>query len=65
MFGSEDATLAQLALAWLLAQKDYIVPIPGSRNPGRVAQNIAAAYLTRWTAWLTSPSRGACPRHLA
>ena len=41
----QDATLSQLALAWLLAQRDYIVPIPGSRNPGRVAQNIAAAEL--------------------
>ncbi|MEU9732701.1 aldo/keto reductase [Streptomyces sp. NPDC048002] len=43
---SKGATLSQLALAWLLAQKDYIVPIPGSRNPVRVAQNIAAANLT-------------------
>ncbi|MEV6104187.1 aldo/keto reductase [Streptomyces sp. NPDC051940] len=43
---TKDATLSQLALAWLLAQKDYIVPIPGSRNPGRVAQNTAAADLT-------------------
>ncbi|MEU4170002.1 aldo/keto reductase [Streptomyces sp. NPDC026665] len=42
---SKDATLAQLALAWLLEQKDYIVPIPGSRNPDRVAQNLAAADL--------------------
>ncbi|MER5618575.1 aldo/keto reductase [Streptomyces sp. NPDC002215] len=40
-----EAPLSQLALAWLLAQKDYIVPIPGSRNPGRVAQNTAAANL--------------------
>ncbi|MER5619277.1 aldo/keto reductase [Streptomyces sp. NPDC002215] len=39
---SKGATLSQLALAWLLAQKDYIVPIPGSRNPDRVAQNTAA-----------------------
>jgi len=42
---SKGATLAQLSIAWLLAQKDYIVPIPGSRNPKRVAQNIAAAEL--------------------
>ncbi|MFC5004505.1 aldo/keto reductase [Dactylosporangium cerinum] len=42
---TRDATLAQLALAWLLAKKDSIVPIPGSRNPGRVAQNIAAVDL--------------------
>ncbi|MGW1462729.1 aldo/keto reductase [Streptomyces sp. NPDC002308] len=42
----KGATLAQLALAWLLAEREYIVPIPGSRNPARVAQNIAAAELT-------------------
>jgi len=40
-----DATPAQLSLAWLLARRDYIVPIPGSRNPSRVEQNIAAADL--------------------
>ncbi len=40
---NKGITLSQLALAWLLAQKDYIVPIPGSRNPERVAQNTAAA----------------------
>ncbi|PPJ33477.1 aldo/keto reductase [Nocardia nova] len=43
---AKNATVSQLALAWLLAQKDYIVPIPGSRNPGRVEQNIAATGLT-------------------
>jgi aryl-alcohol dehydrogenase-like predicted oxidoreductase len=42
----KGVTLSQLALAWLLAQKDYIVPIPGSRNPERVVQNIAAAEIT-------------------
>jgi hypothetical protein len=42
---SKGVTLSQLALAWLLAKKDYIVPIPGSRNPERVAQNVAAADL--------------------
>ncbi|WP_375389274.1 aldo/keto reductase [uncultured Amnibacterium sp.] len=42
---SKGASLSQLALAWLLAQKDFIVPIPGSRNPDRVAQNVAAADL--------------------
>lgn len=39
-------TLSQLALAWLLAQKDYVVPIPGSRNAERVVQNVAAAGVT-------------------
>jgi aryl-alcohol dehydrogenase-like predicted oxidoreductase len=42
----KGVTLSQLALAWLLAQKDYVVPIPGSRNPQRVAQNVAAAGIT-------------------
>ncbi|WP_460802107.1 aldo/keto reductase [Microbacterium sp. GXF6406] len=40
---SKGVTLSQLSLAWLLARKDYIVPIPGSRNPARVGENIAAA----------------------
>jgi aryl-alcohol dehydrogenase-like predicted oxidoreductase len=43
--GKKGGTVSQLALAWLLAKKDYIVPIPGSRDPERVAQNIAAADL--------------------
>lgn len=43
---SKGVTLAQLSLAWLLAQRDYIVPIPGSRNAERVAQNVAASGLT-------------------
>jgi aryl-alcohol dehydrogenase-like predicted oxidoreductase len=42
----KGVTLSQLALGWLLAQKDYVVPIPGSRNPERVAQNVAAAGIT-------------------
>ena len=42
---SKGATLSQLSLAWLLARKPYIVPIPGSRNTERVAENNAAADL--------------------
>jgi aryl-alcohol dehydrogenase-like predicted oxidoreductase len=34
---------AQLALAWILAQGPDIVPIPGSRNPRRVEENLRAA----------------------
>ena len=37
------ATPAQIALAWLLAQRPWIVPIPGTRNPGRLRENLAAA----------------------
>jgi aryl-alcohol dehydrogenase-like predicted oxidoreductase len=36
-------TPGQLALAWLLAQGPDVVPIPGSRSPGRIAENAAAA----------------------
>ena len=43
---SKDITVTQLALAWLLAQGDDIVPIPGTRSPDRLAQNAAAADVT-------------------
>src|SRR5438552_14406913 len=36
------ATLAKIALAWLLAQKPWIVPIPGSRKIERLEENIGA-----------------------
>ena len=36
-------TLAQIALAWLLAQKPWIVPIPGTTKLERLDENIAAA----------------------
>jgi aryl-alcohol dehydrogenase-like predicted oxidoreductase len=39
----KGVTPAQLALAWLLAQGDDVVPIPGTRDPRRVAENAAAA----------------------
>jgi aryl-alcohol dehydrogenase-like predicted oxidoreductase len=38
----KDATPAQLALAWLLAQKPWIVPIPGTRKLERLEENIGA-----------------------
>lgn len=40
-----NATSAQIALAWLLAQKPWIVPIPGTTKLARVEENIAAAAL--------------------
>ena len=39
----KGATPAQIALAWLLAQKSWIVPIPGSRKLTRLEENIGAA----------------------
>jgi aryl-alcohol dehydrogenase-like predicted oxidoreductase len=38
-----DATPAQVALAWLLAQGDDIAPIPGTKRVSRVDENTAAA----------------------
>ena len=39
----KKATPAQLALAWLLAQKPWIVPIPGTTKLHRLEENLAAA----------------------
>jgi aryl-alcohol dehydrogenase-like predicted oxidoreductase len=38
----KKATPAQIALAWLLAQKPWIVPIPGTTKQHRLEENIAA-----------------------
>ena len=38
----KGGTPAQIALAWLLAQKPWIVPIPGSRKLERLEENIGA-----------------------
>nr|WP_242511748.1 aldo/keto reductase [Cellulomonas sp. HLT2-17] len=43
---SKGATVAQVALAWLLAQGEQIVPIPGTRSAQRVEENTGAADLT-------------------
>ena len=39
-------TPAQIALAWLLAQKPWIVPIPGTCKFHRFEENVAAAEVT-------------------
>jgi aryl-alcohol dehydrogenase-like predicted oxidoreductase len=39
----KNATLAQIALAWLLAQKPWIVPIPGTTKLNRLEENLGAA----------------------
>jgi aryl-alcohol dehydrogenase-like predicted oxidoreductase len=41
----KGATPAQVALAWLLAQKPWIVPIPGSTKLSRIEENLGAAKL--------------------
>lgn len=39
----KDVTSAQIALAWVLAQKPWIVPIPGTRKLERLEENLGAA----------------------
>jgi aryl-alcohol dehydrogenase-like predicted oxidoreductase len=40
--GQKNSTPAQIALAWVLAQKDWIVPIPGTTKLHRLEENIGA-----------------------
>lgn len=44
--GMHSATAAQIALAWLLAQKPWIVPIPGTTKLNRLEENRGAASIT-------------------
>jgi len=39
----KNATPAQIALAWLLAQKPWIVPIPGTTKRQRLEENLGTA----------------------
>lgn len=42
----KSATPAQIALAWVIAQRKWIVPIPGSTNIARIKENIEAIKIT-------------------
>jgi len=42
----KKATKAQIALAWLLAQKPWIVPIPGTTKLHRIDENLGAANIS-------------------
>jgi aryl-alcohol dehydrogenase-like predicted oxidoreductase len=44
--GEKRVTPAQVALAWLLAQKPWIVPIPGTTKPHRLEENLGAVNVT-------------------
>ncbi|MDE3104580.1 MAG: aldo/keto reductase [Acidobacteriota bacterium] len=50
----KNATPAQIALAWLLAQKPWIVPIPGTTKLSRLEENLGAASVTLTAADLTA-----------
>lgn len=39
---TKNATPAQVALAWLMARKPFIVPIPGTRNIDHLRENLGA-----------------------
>lgn len=41
----KQATIAQVAIAWLLAQKPWIVPIPGTTKSHRLQENVGAAQI--------------------
>ena len=36
-------TPAQISLAWMIGKKPYLVPIPGTRNPKRMLENLKAS----------------------
>ena len=55
----KGATPAQVALAWLLAQQPWIVPIPGTRRLSRLDENLGAADLELAADELTSISAAA------
>ena len=42
---SKQATPAQIVLAWELAQRPFIIPIPGTTNPQRLEENLGAALI--------------------
>lgn len=43
MAEEKQATPAQISMAWMLCKKPYIVPIPGTRKPQRMLENVGAA----------------------
>ena len=53
MAAKKQATPAQIALAWLLAQKPWIVPIPGTTKLARLEENIGATAIQLTAADLT------------
>jgi len=55
----KGATPAQIALAWLLAQRQYVVPIPGTTKLSRLEENIGAASIELTDADLREINEGA------
>lgn len=40
---AKNVTPAQISLAWMIGKKPYLVPIPGTRNPKRMLENLKAS----------------------
>lgn len=53
----KKATPAQIALAWVMAKKPFIVPIPGTRKPERLIENCGSADVTLTAAEVTEIDR--------
>ncbi len=60
----KNATPAQIALAWLLAQKPWIVPIPGTTKLTRLEENLAAASIQLSAGDLADIDRAASSIHV-
>jgi aryl-alcohol dehydrogenase-like predicted oxidoreductase len=61
----KGVTAAQLALAWVLHQRDFIVPIPGARKLNHLEQNVAAAEIVLSTEELTTLGNALSPMQVA
>nr|WP_071882830.1 aldo/keto reductase [Chania multitudinisentens] len=59
-----NAKTGQVALAWLLAQKPYIIPIPGTTNPQHQLENMQAATIKLTTADLQEIEQGYLATHV-
>ena len=62
---AKRATPAQIALAWLLAQKPWIVPIPGTRRLERVEENLGAVNVVLTAGDLDDDRGRGCEDHRA
>jgi aryl-alcohol dehydrogenase-like predicted oxidoreductase len=61
----KSATPAQVALAWLLARGDDVVPIPGTKRRKYLEENVAAAFLVLTAAEIGELDRALAPEKVA
>jgi aryl-alcohol dehydrogenase-like predicted oxidoreductase len=58
MAAAKEATAAQIALAWLLSRKTWMVPIPGTTKLHRLDENLGAAAVVLTAAELRQIEEG-------